>query len=96
MLTSTLEVTQKHAFHPQTKKMLHLFDMILHIYHTKRYGLCKRKRKSISVPRSMGKKEKENKKKDSPYPKIRDRIMQKGCDFHLEKFHTHAHLDLIV
>ena len=52
------------------------------------------KEEKISVPRSMKKKEK--KKKDSPYPKIRDRIMQKGCDFHLEKFHTHAHLDLIV
>jgi len=55
----------------------------------------KKKKKYIRAQKH-GVKEKENKKKDSPYPKIRDRIMQKGCDFHLEKFHTHAHLDLIV
>ena len=38
-------------------------------------GYAKEKEK-ISVPRSMGKRKK--KKKDSPYPKIKDRVMQKG------------------
>ena len=44
-----------------------------------------------------GKKKKE-KKKDISYLKkqIKDRVVQKECEFHLQKFHTHAHLDLIV
>jgi len=51
------------------------------------------KEEKISMPRSMKKKEK--KKKDSPYPKIIESC-RKGCEFRPEKFHTHAHLDLIV
>ena len=70
-LTSTLDVTQKHVFHPHTKKKLHHFDMTLH--HAKRYGLCKRK-KNIQAQKQKRKK----KKKVSPYLKIKDRVMQKG------------------
>jgi len=59
-------------------------------------GYAKEKEK-ISMPRSMGKrkKEKEKENKDSPYLKIKESC-RKRCEFHLEKFHTHAHLDLIV
>jgi len=39
---------------------------------------------------------KEKKKKDSPYFKIKDKVMRKGVRVHPEKFRTHAHLDLIV
>jgi hypothetical protein len=57
------------------------------------------KKEKISMLKEHENKEKEKeRKKDSPYPKkeIKDRVVQKGCEFHREKFHTHAHLDLIV
>jgi len=39
-------------------KMLHLFDMTLHIHYGKNRGYAKEKKiKSVSVPRSMKKKE---------------------------------------
>jgi len=45
---------------------------------------------------AMQKKKRKKKKKDSPYLKIKDRVMQKGVRVPSRKFHTYAHLDLIV
>ena len=87
MLTSTLEVTQKHIFHPHTKKKLHHFDMTLH--HAKRYGLCKRK--NIFEPRSKRKKrgKEKRKRKLAHVSKQRIESCRKGCEFHPEKIpHT--------
>jgi len=68
--------------------------MILHVAKTI-WAMQEKSRRKISVPRSMGKKKK--KKKDSPYFKKKEiESCRKGCEFHPEKFHTLAHLDLIV
>ena len=53
-------------------------------------------KEKISVPKSIGKGKRKKKKKDSPYLKIKDRVMQKGVRVPSRKFHTYAHLDLIV
>ena len=75
-------------------KIPYHFDMTLHI--AKRIWAMRKKKKKISVPRSMGRRERKKKKKDSPYLKIKIESCRKGCEFYPEKFHTHAHLDLIV
>ena len=57
-------------------------------------GYAKEEKKYIRAQKH-GKKEKE--KKDSPYFKKKEiESCRKGCEFHPEKFHTLAHLDLIV
>jgi len=62
---------------PIHTKMLHLFDMTLHIHYGKNRGYAKEKKiKSVSMPRSMGKRKK--RERDSPYFKIKDRVMRKG------------------
>ena len=63
--------------------------MILHI--AKGIWAMRKKKKKYPCPKH-GKKKKEKENKDSSYLKIKDR---KRCEFHPEKFHTHAHLDLI-
>ena len=70
MLTSTLEVTQKHVSYPHTEKKLHHFDMTLHI--AKRIWAMRKKKKKYPCPEAWKKKKK---KKDSPYLKIKDRVM---------------------
>jgi hypothetical protein len=96
MLTSTLEVMQKHTFRPCKKysiPLTQLFILIMQkdtgyaekkLIHAQRRG-----KKKLILP---------SKKKDSSYlkKKIKDRVVQKECEFHSQKFHTHAHLDLIV
>ena len=88
MLTSTLEVMQKHASHP------HKNDPSL--WHDSSYSSCKKiwamQKKSISMPISMGKKKKKKKKKDSPYPKIKDGVMQKGVRVPSRKNSLHMHI----
>jgi len=58
----------------------------------KKKYICAQKHKK----KRKEKKRKEKKRKDSPYLKIKIESCRKGCEFHPEKFHTHAHLDLIV
>ena len=55
----------------------------------------KKKKKYIRAQKH-GVKEKENKKKESSFLKIKDGVMQKRVRVPLKKIHTHAHLDLIV
>ena len=70
---------------PIHTRILHRFNMILHI--AKGIWAMRKKKKKISLPRSMGKRKK--KKKDSPYLKIRGSIMQKGVRFPSKKIpHT--------
>ena len=92
MLTSTLEVTQKHACHSyqNTPSLWHDSSCCKNSM-----GYAKEKQKKNIRAQKHGKK-KEKKKKDSPYLKIKYRVMQKGVRVPSRKFHTHAHLDLIV
>ena len=60
---------------PIHTKILHRFDMTLHVA-KRMWAMQKKSRRKIYVPRSMG--ERKRKKKDSSYFKIRDRVMQKG------------------
>ena len=69
--TSTLEVTQKHDFHPHKNNLIILTWLFIL---QKEYGLCERKRKSIRAQKHR-KRKKRKKKKDSPYLKIKDRVM---------------------
>ena len=55
-------------------KILHRFDMTLHVAKII-WAMQKKSRRKISMPRSLGKRKK--KKKNSPYFKIKDRVMQK-------------------
>ena len=64
--------------------------MTLHI--AKRIWAMQKKKKKYTCPEALKKK----KKKDSPYLKIKDRVMQKGVRVPSRKFHTYAHVDLIV
>ena len=67
------KLRKKHASH--SPKMLHPFGITLHI--VKRiWAIPKKKQKKIPVPKKHGKKK--EKKKDSSYLKIKDRVMQKG------------------
>jgi hypothetical protein len=61
--------------------------MTLHI--TKRIWPMRKKKKKYLCPKAW-----EKEKKDSPYLKIKDRVMHTSSI--QKKFHTHAHLDLIV
>ena len=55
-------------------KILHRFNMILHI--AKRIWAMRKKKKKYPCPKH-GKKKKEKENKDSSYLKIKDRVMQK-------------------
>lgn len=68
--TSTLEVAQKHAFHPHKNTLIILTWLFIL---QKEYGLCERKRKSICAQ-----KHRKRKKKDSPYLKIKDSHVERG------------------
>ena len=72
MLTSTLEVCENMP--PIHAKILHHFDMTLHISKRIWAMLKKSKRKNIRGQKH-GKKKKRREKKDSPYLKIKDRVM---------------------
>ena len=80
---------------PIHTKILHRFDMTLRVVKII-WAMQKKSRRKIFVPRSMEKKKEKKKKKDSPYLKIKYRVIQKGVRVPSRKFHTHAHLDLIV
>ena len=92
MLISTLEVIKKHAsIHT---KNLHPFNMTHYIHSAKRYELCKKEKKEkISMYKSMRKK---GKRESSPYLKVKEKIPAERNASSIQKFHTHAHLDLIV
>ena len=62
---------------PIHTKILHHFDITLHVAKII-WAMQEKSRRKISMPRSMGKRKKKEKKKDSPYLKIKDRVMQKG------------------
>ena len=75
-------------------KILHHFDMTLRVAKII-WAMQKKSRRKIYVPRSMGKKKK--KRKIAHISKKKEiESCRKGCKFHPEKFHTLAHLDLIV
>ena len=59
-------------------------------------GYAKEKEKYPCPEAYEKKKKRKKKKKDIPYLKIKDRVMQKGVRVPSRKFHTYAHLDLIV
>ena len=59
---------------PIHTRILHRFDMTLHVAKII-WAVQKKSRRKLSMPRSLGKRKK--KKKDSPYFKIKDRVMQK-------------------
>ena len=50
MLTSILKVTKKHDYHPH--KILHPFDMTLHIQFAKRVWVMQKEKKNIRVQRT--------------------------------------------
>ena len=59
---------------PIHTKILHRFDMTLRVAKII-WAMQKKSRRKLSMPRSLGKRKK--KKKNNPYFKIKDRVMQK-------------------